>query len=473
METLARLRGPYLPVATCMRRLGALGARTSSPRESSSTDLLEHLVIDTDGTHPSGPDSLDCQISWHGPALLAHDLAANEATVQARCGLMEVHGRDAGHPRRLGIEAASVAAGLLATQGLLAALIGQSRGITVGPVQTSVLQAGLMLVSHYVAAATCPPLTPTPSGSAPGPPFASAGGPWFEIETLDPEAWKGFWGDLGVEGPDLGRAWTAFRRRYFEGRCSFPPGLHEATAKRPFSEIRQLAQQWRVSLIPLRHLADVLVDPGRSGAANRLGGLEELPGLIPGASLSSGHSLGPDLPPNPELPLNPKLPLTGLKVVEATSRMQGPLAGLLLQMLGAEVLHVEPKGGDVGRMTLPLAGDTGSFFLAFNRHKQTIELDLNTPSGRASLRDLTAKADVFLANWRPGKAAEWELDVEDLARGNPRLVHARASGWGDRPENLSVLGTDFLVQAFAGVADAVSPDTEPAAPSRVLLTDFM
>lgn len=460
METVARLRGPDLPVRTCARRLSSLGARSGEFGDNlRATDLLEHLTIECGKGGSSQAPSVECDISWHGPARLDQALVANEATVQARCGLMQVHGLDIGHPRRLGIEAASIAAGLLAAQGILAGLIGQARGLTVGPVRTSVLQAGLLLVSHYVAAATCPPLPPSPSGSEPGPPFASADGCRFEIETLDPDSWKGFWGGLGVEGPDLGRAWTAFRRRYFEGRCSLPPGLHEATARVSLSEIRQLAERWQISLMPLRHMSDVLARPGSDRSGNGLSA--RIIDLRPPAPQLAGSNLGA------------YLPLEGIKVVEATSRMQGPLAGLLLQMLGAQVLRVEPLGGDVGRMTPPLAGHTGSFFLTFNRHKKSLELDLASPSGRADLRGLVAGADVFLQNWRPGKASEWGLDPEDLTRHNQRLVHAHASGWGDQPENLTTLGTDFLVQAFAGIADSITPEGELATPSRVLLSDFM
>jgi crotonobetainyl-CoA:carnitine CoA-transferase CaiB-like acyl-CoA transferase len=141
---------------------------------------------------------------------------------------MEVHGWDAGRPRRLGLEVASVAAGLLAANGVLAALVAAERGApTPALVETSVLQAGLLLIAHHLAAATADgePLA-SPSGPDPGPPFRSSDDRWFEIEVFDPEGWKSFWHRLGAGGADLGRAWTAFRARYYRGRCSLPAGLH-------------------------------------------------------------------------------------------------------------------------------------------------------------------------------------------------------------------------------------------------------
>jgi len=120
-----------------------------------------------------------------------------------------------------------------------------------------------------------------------------------------------------------------------------------------------------------------------------------------------------------------------------------------------------------------MAGDTGSFFACFNRGKEAVELDLREPGQRAALLDLAAGADVFIHNWRPGKAVEWGLDSSDMASVNPRLVYVQASGWGSRPEAPRMVGTDFLVQAYTGAGQGLHPDDEPPFPSRVLLVDFM
>ncbi|MDP8970682.1 MAG: CoA transferase [Actinomycetota bacterium] len=137
------------------------------------------------------------------------------------------------------------------------------------------------------------------------------------------------------------------------------------------------------------------------------------------------------------------------------------------------MLRVEPPGGDLVRTVPPLLGDTGSFFLCFNRGKDPVELDLARPQGRAALVELLAGADVFLHNWRPGKAAEWGLEADDLAAANPGLVYAQASGWGAVPTVAGLLGTDFLVQAYAGVGAGINPQGQPPLPSRALLTDCM
>lgn len=440
------ITGPALAVQTCIRRLAAVGVEP----------------VAGDPTLVTWPDAevsdaeADCHISWWGPARSA-DEPGSEALVQAACGLMHLHGRDLGGPRRIGIEIASVAAGMLAAQALLAVAIGRSRDVPACDVHTSVLQAGLLQSSHYLAAATCPAEEVPAPAPAPGPPFRTAEGRWFEIETFDAEAWKAFWLQLGAPAADLGAAWTRFRPRYYRGTSSLPHGFHEATATHTLAEAMSAARACRVSLSAVRTYEEVLAAPA-SG----------FPVLAPLADGSRHRAASHGAAPAPG-----SLPLAGIEVVEATSRLQGPLAGLLLQMLGARVTRVETPGGDVGRSVPPLADDTGSFFLCFNRGKATVELDLGTEAGRGELAERAAGADVFLQNWRPGKAAEWGLGPDDLARTNPGLVYVEASGWTPGSPASRLIGTDFLVQAWTGLANALHPAPDPPLPSRVLLTDFM
>jgi crotonobetainyl-CoA:carnitine CoA-transferase CaiB-like acyl-CoA transferase len=164
-------------------------------------------------------------------------------------------------------------------------------------------------------------------------------------------------------------------------------------------------------------------------------------------------------------------PLAGLRVVEVTSRLQGPLAGLLLSMLGASVLKVEPPGGDMGKYAPPRVGSQGAAYLAYNRGKQVIEIDYKRPEGLAHLADLAAGADVFLHNWRSGRAEKLGLDFADLAQSNPGLVYAHASGWGRSGAEPSPIAGDFLVQAHAGCGDGLNPAGRPALPSRLTLVD--
>jgi crotonobetainyl-CoA:carnitine CoA-transferase CaiB-like acyl-CoA transferase len=136
-------------------------------------------------------------------------------------------------------------------------------------------------------------------------------------------------------------------------------------------------------------------------------------------------------------------------------------------------VRIEPPGGDLARSVPPAVGDDGTFFLSFNRGKESVELDLARPAQRAELADLIASADVFLHNWRPGRAATWGLEAEDLLAVNPSLVYAHGSGWGEDRAGSPLLGTDFLVQAYTGVGAGINPEGRPPLPSRALLTDYM
>ncbi len=469
-----KLSGPSLSVRTCASRFSALVGSECRLERSCGTrgqeSDVEQVLLAFDDA--AGDDrEIECEVAWHAPRA-ARTLPGSEATIQATCGLAHLHGLENGHPRPLGLEVASVTAGVLANQGLLANLIGGSNHTTpVSVIRTSVTHGALLAVSQYIARATSSDTwsewLPVTAGEDPGPPFRSTDNRWFEIETLDPEAWTTFWGTLGVNASLFGRAWTLFRGRYSTATCTMPRGFHDATQERTLSDLTRLAESCGVSLSPVRNYREVLAD-------TRLDNIW-LPAITHTEAPFGATWAAPRLPgaASPPRSAETYAPLAGLRVVESTSRIQGPLAGQLLRMLGADVVRVEPPGGDPGRMMPPVVGDTGALFLCMNRGKQPIEIDLSCPAGRAELADLVRDADVFLHNWAPGKAALWRLDFDDLAPRNPGLVYCAASGWGESADKCPPIGMDFLVQAYAGVGNAIHPEGEPPLPTRLLVADFM
>jgi crotonobetainyl-CoA:carnitine CoA-transferase CaiB-like acyl-CoA transferase len=130
-------------------------------------------------------------------------------------------------------------------------------------------------------------------------------------------------------------------------------------------------------------------------------------------------------------------------------------------------VKVEPPGGDIGRRGR--AGFGWAAYRAYNVGKSVVEVDVKEPRGRAELVELAAAADVFLHNAPPGRAERLGFDAPSLARVNPSLVHAHASGWG--ASGPTRIAGDFLVQAHAGCADGLTPAGEPPSPSRVTLLD--
>ncbi|MGH9151533.1 MAG: CoA transferase, partial [Acidimicrobiales bacterium] len=171
-----------------------IGPSTQPPLAAETCERRLRLV----GAARPAAAGVDCELSWHGRSRLPAGHPGSEAVAQALSGLMEVNGRDGGRPRRLGLDVASVAAGVLAATGILAAAVARCRGREVATVATSPLDAALVLLSHYFVVATgLGDAVPGPPLAAPGPPFRSADGVAFEIETLDPERWRELWARLG------------------------------------------------------------------------------------------------------------------------------------------------------------------------------------------------------------------------------------------------------------------------------------
>lgn len=151
------------------------------------------------------------------------------------------------------------------------------------------------------------------------------------------------------------------------------------------------------------------------------------------------------------------LPLAGIRVVELTHMVMGPACGLVLADLGADVIKVEPPGGD-GTRRLP--GSGAGFFAAFNRNKQSVALELATPRGRELLLRLLATADVFIENFKPGAMARLGLDTATLQRLNPGLVVVSHKGFLPGPyEQRTAL--DEVVQMMGGLAYMTGPSGRP------------
>lgn len=169
--------------------------------------------------------------------------------------------------------------------------------------------------------------------------------------------------------------------------------------------------------------------------------------------------------------MDEELPLAGLSVVDLTSNIAAPWAAAVLADLGADVVHVEPPGGDDARRMAPAAGDGSAYFHVVNRNKTGVRLDLRTQSGRAALDALLADADVFVCNLRPAKLVRYGLDAEALSDRFPRLVHATLSGYGDGGVDRDRAGYDAVLQARTGVAGVTGAADGPPVRAGVSVLD--
>jgi len=144
-------------------------------------------------------------------------------------------------------------------------------------------------------------------------------------------------------------------------------------------------------------------------------------------------------------------PLEGIKVVELGQLIAGPFAGKTLGDFGAEVIKVEPPGGDPLRQWRMLHDGTSVWWQVQSRNKSSVVLDLRTPEGRADVRALIDEADVLIENFKPGTMEAWGLGFDELARSNPGLVMLRVSGYGQDGPYRDRPGFAVVAEAMGGL----------------------
>lgn len=156
-------------------------------------------------------------------------------------------------------------------------------------------------------------------------------------------------------------------------------------------------------------------------------------------------------------------PLEGVRVLDISRMVAGPTTGMLLADMGADVVKIEPPTGDDARyMNWRYTPDAAPFFIAANRNKRGIVLDLRDEAGLAAFDRLVADADVLIHNYPGGLADKIGVGYERLSGINPRLVHCAISGFGERGPWSSRLGIDSLVQAMGGMMSVTGePDGPP------------
>ena len=159
----------------------------------------------------------------------------------------------------------------------------------------------------------------------------------------------------------------------------------------------------------------------------------------------------------------PSGPLAGIKVLDMTSVLYGPYASQTLGDWGADVIKIEPLTGDTWRYSGQFRnrGMTGQF-MAVNRNKRSLALDLKQPGGKSVLQRLIAKADVLLTNIRPAALARLGFGYEACQQINSRLVYAAATGFGQDGPWAARPAFDEVIQASSGFASAMGSDDEPA-----------
>jgi crotonobetainyl-CoA:carnitine CoA-transferase CaiB-like acyl-CoA transferase len=156
-------------------------------------------------------------------------------------------------------------------------------------------------------------------------------------------------------------------------------------------------------------------------------------------------------------------PLAGLLVADFSRVLAGPYCTMLLADLGADVIKVESQAGDDTRRWVPpvTADGVSTYFLAINRNKRSVALDLGDPGDRAAAQELARRADVLVQNFKPGGLARFGLDHATVSRLNPGIIYASISGFGSGGGK-DLPGYDLMVQAMSGLMSLTGdPDGQP------------
>lgn len=166
--------------------------------------------------------------------------------------------------------------------------------------------------------------------------------------------------------------------------------------------------------------------------------------------------------------------LSGLIVADFSRVLAGPLATMMLGDLGATVIKVEePEHGDDSRSWGPPYVDGEStYYLSINRNKRSIALDLRTPEGGDAARELAARADVVVENFKAGRLARYSLDYDSVRGSNPDVIYCSVSGFGTGP-GASLAGYDFIAQAVGGLMSITGQEDGPATKVGVALVDVL
>src|SRR5215472_9978998 len=165
--------------------------------------------------------------------------------------------------------------------------------------------------------------------------------------------------------------------------------------------------------------------------------------------------------------------LAGIRVVDLTRSLAGPLCAMMLGDMGAEIVKVEPPGSgdDTRTWGPPFVGGEAAYFLGANRNKRSLTLNLAAPAGQGVLRELVTRADVLVDNFKLGTLAKWGFTDAWFDANAPRLVRCQITGYGASGPKAQLPGYDFILQAESGLMSICGPEDGGPAKYGVAIVD--
>jgi crotonobetainyl-CoA:carnitine CoA-transferase CaiB-like acyl-CoA transferase len=172
--------------------------------------------------------------------------------------------------------------------------------------------------------------------------------------------------------------------------------------------------------------------------------------------------------------MQPPRALEDVKVLDFTRVLSGPYATMMLGDLGAEIIKVEPPQGDESRTWPPLLknGQSG-YFMALNRNKKSITLNLKTPEAQQIVRDMAGRVDVVVENFTPGVVRKLGIDYETLKKVNPGLIYCSISGFGQDGPYRDKKAYDPIIQGMTGIMSITGEKNRPPVKIGIPITDLV
>lgn len=432
--------------------------------------ILDRLGIEA----RAGATTVVCAVSPFGSSGPLAGHAASDFTVQAATAIVATTGERGGGPIRAGTDLGAAVAGLYGCIGIVAALIERLRSSLGQVVDVSVYDCLVSTLTQFASRvlADAPPLARLGNqgaNSAPWNLFESGDDQYvFIIAGSDP-TFERLAKTMGREELlDDPKFDTHIHRR--ENREEITAIVADWAAQRPADDIVADLRAAGVPVSLVATPAQVLADPhfrsrGLLGSVEVDGRSWPVPAtpfaigshwgegaarqpLDVGAWLTGGH----DAPRSGAAGSSARTaPLTGFTVLDVGTITAGPFCARLLGNLGADVIKVEPPGGELGRHSPPLVEGESVYFHITNNGKRSVCLDLGTPEGQEQLKRLAASADVLVENLAPGALTKRGLGGRDLTAANPQLVYTSVSGFGHEGASGGQRAYDTVVQAAGGM----------------------
>ena len=465
--------------------------------------VATRLGIDYPTLSALNPRLIYCSISGFGQTGPYAARGGYDLIAQGMSGIMSVTGSEDGAPVKVGVPITDLGAGLFGVFGILCAL--RARRITGRGqlVDTSLFEAGVALsvweaTEYWYTGQVPKPLGTAHRMNAPYQAFRASDG-HFTVGAANEKLWPLFCDLLGLDSlvgdprfKDVGGrlAHRAELETLVEAVTSTQPRSHwlarcEA-AGIPAGPILSIAEAHADAQARARGMVQE-VDHSVAGRVKTLGNPVKL-SASPATMRKAAPLLGEDTaavlaavrathdPVAPAAPRRaaPMKALAGLRVVDLTQAMAAPFCTMNLADMGADVIKIEPPGEGEQTRRLGPAQKNGhsATFMAVNRDKRSLAVDLKRPDGVDIVRRLAATADVFVQNYRPGVAERLGLGHADLRRLNPRLVYCAVSGFGATGPYAARGGYDLIAQGMSGVISVTGDEDGALAKAGIPLSDL-